>query len=135
MPIPFATDEWVQALKEEVNKSKGYREAAKNWEGDFCFVIDHLPGSAAPATLYMDLWHGECRDAFQANKPLAKEPDFVIEATVQNWRKVLEKKVDPIQAIIMRQLKLKGNMMKVVKAPKAAMELVQCCTRIPTQWP
>jgi putative sterol carrier protein len=34
-----------------------------------------------------------------------------------------------------RQLKLKGNMMKIMKAPKAATELVECATRVDTGWP
>jgi putative sterol carrier protein len=34
-----------------------------------------------------------------------------------------------------RQLKLKGNMMKVMKAPKAATELVACAMQVDTDWP
>ena len=34
-----------------------------------------------------------------------------------------------------RQLKLKGTMTKIMKAPKAATELVNCCTLVETQWP
>ena len=33
------------------------------------------------------------------------------------------------------KLKLKGNMMKVIKAPKAAIELVACCSNIDTEYP
>jgi putative sterol carrier protein len=32
------------------------------------------------------------------------------------------------------QLKLKGNMVKIMKAPKAAAELVNCCTLVPTEF-
>jgi putative sterol carrier protein len=37
--------------------------------------------------------------------------------------------------MVTRQLKLKGNMLKIMKAPKAATELVLCATRVPTDWP
>jgi hypothetical protein len=30
---------------------------------------------------------------------------------------------------------LKGNMLKIMKAPKAATELVLCSTRVSTDWP
>jgi putative sterol carrier protein len=43
--------------------------------------------------------------------------------------------LDPIQGIVTRQLKLSGPMVKVMRAPKAAMALVKCCTRIETAWP
>ena len=35
MGIKFASEEWMKALKDELNKSDGYRDAAKTWEGDF----------------------------------------------------------------------------------------------------
>jgi putative sterol carrier protein len=59
----------------------------------------------------------------------------VIEATFPIWRKVVDKKLDPIQGMVTRQLKLKGNMLKIMKAPKAATELVAAATRIDTEWP
>jgi len=31
-----------------------------------------------------------------------------------------------------RQLKLQGNMMKIMRYPKAAKEIVSCCSRVPT---
>ncbi len=34
-----------------------------------------------------------------------------------------------------RRLKLKGNMMKIMRAVKAAQELVNCCTLVPTEFP
>jgi len=37
--------------------------------------------------------------------------------------------------MVTRQLKLKGNMLKIMKAPKAATELVAAATRIDTEWP
>jgi putative sterol carrier protein len=67
--------------------------------------------------------------------PALQAPAFVIEAPLATWRRVLEQKVDPIQALITRQLKLKGQLLKVMQAPRAAMELVHCCTLIDTEWP
>jgi putative sterol carrier protein len=135
MPIKFATDEWVKALMAELNKSENYREAAKNWEGDFYFVITDIPGTDKPVHLYTDLWHGACRDAYEVSDPDAKKTEFVLEASFPAWKKVLDKKLDPIQGMVTRQLKLKGNMLKVMKAPKAATELVHCATLIDTGWP
>lgn len=135
MAIPFPTDEWIKALMAELNASAEYREAAKSWEGDFAFVVAPGPEVPAPVQLYMDLWHGECRSAYVVAEPLAKPPEFTIEAGLPTWRKVVEGRLDPIQAIVTRQLKLSGPMIKVMRAPRAAMALVGCCTRIETQWP
>jgi putative sterol carrier protein len=137
MGILFPSDEWVKALADELNSSGGYRAAAKNWEGDFAFVITG-PGGAPEQALYMDLWHGECRQAFVVPNPGeagARVPEFTIEAPLGTWRKVIEKKLDPIQGLVTRQLKLKGQLLKIMRAPRAATELVHCCTLLPTDWP
>jgi putative sterol carrier protein len=137
MSIPFATEAWIQALQSELNQSASYRESARNWEGDFYFVITLTDGAASavpPVYLYMDLWHGECRAACAVADPAARSPEFVIEAPLATWRKVVEKKLDPIQGLVTRQLKLKGPLTKVLRAPMAAMNLVACCTHIDTEW-
>lgn len=131
----FPTDEWIKALMVEVNSSDSYREAAKTWEGDFYFVINAGPGVPNDVYLYMDLWHGECREAYEATDPGEKSPEFVIRAPLSAWRKVIEARVDPIRALMTRQLKLKGTMTKIMRVPKAATELVKCCTLVETEWP
>ena len=135
MGTRFATPEWMTALKDKLNTSDGYRDAAKTWEGDFYWVVTGMPGANGDVYLYVDLWHGECRDALLIGDPAAKKPEFVIEAAYPVWRKVVDKKLDPIQGMVTRQLKLKGNMLKIMKAPKAATELVHAATLIDTEWP
>jgi putative sterol carrier protein len=56
-------------------------------------------------------------------------------APLSIWRQVFDKKMDPIRGLMSGKLKLKGNKMKVLKAPKAAIELVECCTKIDTIYP
>jgi putative sterol carrier protein len=135
MAIRFPSDEWIKALMEQVNQSESYREAARKWEGDFYFIITAGEGVPEDVHLYMDLWHGECRDAFEASALDEKAPEFIIRAPVAGWRKVIEGKVDPIRALMTRQLKLQGKMTKIMKMPKAATELVKCCTFVETEWP
>jgi len=133
--IRFASEEWVQALKEAINASEGYAEAAKTWEGDFYFIVDPGGPIAQEMVMYVDLWHGKCRDACLCTDRTAKKPAFVINAALPAWRKVIDKKLDPIQGMMTRQLKLQGDMVKIMKAVKAAKELVDCTTRVPTEFP
>jgi putative sterol carrier protein len=135
MSIKFLTEEWIKALMQEVNSSREYREAARSWEGDFYFIIEPSGPGGEDVIYYMDLWHGECRSASVITDIGEKDPEFRITAPLEKWRRVIEKKLDPIQGMITRQLKLKGNLMKIMKAPKAALELVNCCTRVPTEFP
>ena len=135
MAFSFPSDEWVKAAMEQVNNSSDYAEAAANWEGDIAFVVTAVPGDRKEVVLYMDLWHGKCREAYEVTDPAAQKSEFTIAAPLPIWRKVLEGKLDPIRGLVSRQLKLKGNMMKVMKAPKAAVELVNSCQLVDTEWP
>ena len=135
MALLFPSEEWLKALVDELNNSQEYRDAAKNWEGDFYFIIEPEGSLKERSIAYMDLWHGECRDAFKADDPGQKSPVFELRAPVKTWKGVLSKKIDPIQGLMTRKLKLRGPMVKVMKAPKAAIELVECATKIDTEWP
>lgn len=130
----FASEQWVKAFQEAINASEGYAEAAKTWEGDFYFIVEPSPGGKE-TVMYVDLWHGKCREAFLVTDRSVKAPAFVISAPVAAWRKVIEKKLDPIQGLMTRQLKLQGDMVKIMKAVKAAKELVECTTKVPTEFP
>ena len=133
----FTSAEWLDKFMEALNTSKPYEDAAKTWEGDFYMIVE--PGGAvkAPVYMYLDLWHGKCRKVeivAEAEKDKYK-PEFVLMAALPTWRKVAEKKLDPIQAIVTRQLKLTGNMGKIMRAVKAAQELVNCVTKVQTEYP
>src|SRR5512143_3385148 len=109
MAYPFPSDGWVKALMQDLNDSPAYAEAAKNWEGDFYFVVEPAGALDRPVTLYMDLWHGKCREAFQVTDETAKTPVFRMSAPATTWKKVLTEKLDPIQGLVTGQLKLRGN--------------------------
>jgi len=135
MTYKFPSDEWIKALAEELNKSETYAKSAAKWEGDIYFVVEPGPGLPETVTLYIDLWHGEARSAQAMDDESEKEPEFVIRAPINTWRRVIEKKLDPIQGMITGQLKLKGTMSKIMRFPKAAADLVNCATLVPTEFP
>lgn len=133
--IPFATEAWVQRFKVEINASEDYRRAAKNWEGDFLFVVEPDAANPRPISMYVDLYHGQCRQAFLVSDSVAPRAEFVISASMRVWQAVAQKQLDPIKALLTRQLKLTGNMAKIMRNVKAANELVNCTTRFDTQFP
>ena len=135
MTFRFPSDEWIKAMAEKVNESDAYRKSAQKWEGDFYFVVEPGPGLEETVVLYIDLWHGDARDAYEVADEGDMKPEFVIRAPINTWRRVIEKKLDPIQGMITGQLKLSGTMSKIMRFPKAASELVNCATKVPTEFP
>jgi len=130
MGIPFPSQAWADAFKEQVNSSDSYASAAKTWEGDFYFIIE---GSGTQA-LYVDLWHGAAREIDYVTS-MDKSPEFSIAGSMDKWRKVIEGRQDPVQALVTRALKLDGNLVKIMKNVKAAQELVRCATKVDTEFP
>jgi len=135
--VLFPSAEWVQELKRELNNSTAYADAAKQWEGDFYFVIE--PDKDSPIDhsvyLYMDLWHGACREGYLEPNPQSKHPAFIMSGNYTKWKRVVTAKLDPIQGLMTGQLKLKGNMVMIMKNVRAAQEMVRACTRIDTTFP
>jgi putative sterol carrier protein len=127
MAAKFPSQEWADAINAQINSSEAYAKAAKDWEGDFYFVIEETG-----AIVYMDLWHGACREATYTTDPGYKSPAYKITAKMDNWKKVLDGKLDPVQGMMTRQLKLDGNLVQIMKNVKAAQELVRCAARVDT---
>ncbi|MEM3566452.1 MAG: SCP2 sterol-binding domain-containing protein [Candidatus Bathyarchaeia archaeon] len=130
----FPGEEWIKAYKEELNKNEAYAEAAKDWEGDFLFVVAPDEGLDKEMVFYVDLWHGKCRDAYMVPSREAKTAEFIYEGPYSNWKKLIMGQLDPIQSLLMRKFKLKGNMAKIMRYTKAASELVKTASRVPTEF-
>ncbi len=135
MGVKFPTSAWVRALGEALNASESYAKAARNWEGDFYFVVEAGGPIEADVHLYMDLWHGQCREAGGTAEVGPKNPVFVMRAPYATWKKVIQGELDPLKGLVARKLKLSGDMTKIMRAPQAAKELVDCCARIDTEFP
>jgi len=78
MAIKFPSEEWIKALMQELNKSEAYRGAAKDWEGDFYFIVEPEDGLKEEVIFYMDLWHGECRSAHIVADEKEQKPEYVV---------------------------------------------------------
>jgi len=62
MSAIFPSLEWLQGLQEKLNSDEKYAQVAKKWEGDMLCVLDPDDRLPEQALLYIDLWHGKCRD-------------------------------------------------------------------------
>jgi putative sterol carrier protein len=131
----FGSAEWLEGFHRAINSSAAYAEAAKSWEGDFYFVLEPEGSMKQVVHYYIDLWHGKSRKAFVVEEASDEQPEFVISAPIRIWKRVIEKKLDPIQGLVTRQLQLRGNLGKVLRAVKAAKELVNCATEVSTEFP
>jgi putative sterol carrier protein len=134
MAIRFPSDEWIKALSSKLNESDAYAKSAKDWEGDFVFVIEPDDAFEDTGYLFLGLYHGKSPGAGMMSSQEEREAEFVLSAPFANWRKVIEGSLDPIQGMMTKKLKVRGNMMKIMRYPKAAKEIVACCALVPTDF-
>jgi putative sterol carrier protein len=127
--IRFPSDEWIKKFKEELNRNTVYEGVAKEWEGDFLFVITPDEEMKEEVVFYIDLWHGKCRDAFLVKGK--KQALFVFKGPYSNWKKIIKNELDPIRGLIRGLFTLDGDSRVIIEQAKAAQELVNTARRIP----
>jgi putative sterol carrier protein len=131
----FPSQEWISKFAEELNKNANYEDAARTWEGDFIFLVEPDGPVTSPQAFYLDLFHGKCREAKMLASPGERTAAYTYQGLYSNWRRLIEKQIDPIKGMLGGQFKLKGNMMKVMRYTRAAKELVNTATLVPTEFP
>jgi len=129
----YPSEEWIEKYVEALNNNSRYEDAAKTWEGDFIFQIN-ADGNIfkEDQRFYIDLWHGKCRSARMAKPDDTAE--FTYSGPLKNWKLLFAGKIDPIKGIMARKFKLDGDMGKVMRYTKAALELVATTREVPTRY-
>ncbi|TXT61142.1 MAG: hypothetical protein BAJALOKI1v1_1180013 [Promethearchaeota archaeon] len=146
----FATQDWCKEYCAAINGNEAYAEAASDWEGDFVFVIHPDGPLDKELKMWIGLYHGECTGASMVEEgeykilekgeepsggsPPPYEAEYLYEANYTDWVKILKKELDPIRALLSGKAKVKGDMAKIMRATKAAQELVRSTTLIETEF-
>ncbi|MBI4728987.1 MAG: SCP2 sterol-binding domain-containing protein [Acidobacteria bacterium] len=133
----FPSEEWLVQYVERINASKDYEEAAATWEGDLSYVFEAEPDKGVPKDVWAwaDLWHGKCRGAkFDVTPEEGEKAKFIIRAPYSRWKQVIRRELDPIKGMMQGKLKLKGDLPTIVRNVKAANELVNIASSVPTEF-
>ena len=132
------SDSWVKCWAEKLSASDAYRSVASKWEGDIVLTMepDDRLGVTVRQSVYLDLWHGDCREARVAKEADEKEAVYVISASAVSWKEILEGLQDPIMALMRGQLTLKkGSLANLLPYTSAAKELVSVAREVETTFP
>jgi putative sterol carrier protein len=135
MGYAFPSEGWLTALSDVLNSDERYAYVAKNWEGDMLVLVEPEPGEAAgtkAAGAYLDLWHGKCRKTamYTGGDPAMPKPAFTLRAPRSLLLRIMEGKLDPMQAMVTRKLKVEGNMGYMMRNVPTVLDFVRCCRRV-----
>ena len=126
----FLTDAWLNSFEEKLNTDNQYAEIAKNWEGDLSLKID--PGNELPeqVTVYFDLWHGKCREAYFIEDGNQKEAAFAMTGKYEDYVRILTGDLHPMQAMLTRKLSVQGNMALLMRNVPTVLDFVRCAQEV-----
>lgn len=123
-------EDWLQRLMDKLNSDEQYAQIAKNWEGDLAFVVESGDDLLETTVLYMDLWHGKCRGVEMLSDAESKKPAFELTAPLANYRRILSGELDPMQALLTRKLKVKGNLAYLLRNVPVVLDFVRCAQEV-----
>jgi putative sterol carrier protein len=134
MPTVFPSAEWLNALHEKLNHDAHYNQVAKNWEGDLLFDIQPAGHLSQPLTMYLDLWHGQCRAVEYAPDPAKhRKPTFILRSPYDNFTAILLGKLDPMTAMMTSKLKVEGSLGYMMRNVPTVLDFVRCAREVTTE--
>ncbi|MFC7440696.1 SCP2 sterol-binding domain-containing protein [Laceyella putida] len=132
------SEEWVQEWGKKINESEQYFQAAQTWEWPLILIFEKDPsiGIDEDWSVYLDLWHGECREARVATKEDMENAPYVISADSYTWKQIFDRKLEPVSTIMRGRMKLiKGNMSTLSAYVLAAKYLVESALEMDAEFP
>ncbi|WP_088012039.1 SCP2 sterol-binding domain-containing protein [Gottfriedia acidiceleris] len=138
MGLQVFTQDWAEQWKDELNKSEMFRKYGAKWEWPLIMKMNADPsvGLNEDRLVYVDLWHGECREARVAEPADIESVPYIVSGDVQVWKKILDKKLDSTTALMTRKTKLeRGNIMKLAKYTNASKYMVEAATFVESEFP
>jgi putative sterol carrier protein len=134
MTARFPSEEWLHGLKAKLNSDSRYSEVAKHWEGDLFFLIEPDGNLKERLTFYLDLWHGTCRNAeYMPEVNSHPNPTFTLTSSYKDIASILTGKLNPMTAMMMSKLKVKGSMGYMMRNVPTVLDFVRVAQEATTE--
>jgi putative sterol carrier protein len=138
-PIPFGGPAWCAALRDEVNASSEYRNAAAKWghgwNGNLLLAFEADAALPTPLYLFLALAEGRCGKVEFVPGPKHPESGFSLRAPFTLWREILERRTLAATAILTGKMKVEGDKLTLLKHAGANRALIHCVASVPTEFP
>ncbi|MFX1235567.1 MAG: SCP2 sterol-binding domain-containing protein [Promethearchaeota archaeon] len=132
--MKILTKEWLDDFGKAINDNPAYSEAASWWEGDMLCVIEPSGPLDHEVRFFLGLYHGECTSVKLLEEGEKMDVEFTLSGPYDNWVKIAKKELDTIQGVMSGKLRLVGNMAKLMRATRAAQEIVNSLQRVETEF-
>lgn len=132
--MKILTEEWVEAFGKALNENPNYKPSALTWEGDMLLLIEPSGNLDHEVRIFIGLHHGECTGTKLVLEGEEIETEYIMAGPYDNFVSVMKKEIDPIRAIMAGKLRLEGDMAKLMRHTKAALEIVNSLGSFETEY-
>lgn len=136
MAVEALSANWAKEWKKRLDTSPTFAAAAAGWTGSLIFTMrcDADAGGKERA-VFLAFDNGRCRVARLARLADRAACDFILSASTEVWRRILEEKGDPVLAILLGQIRFeRGHWSQLVPYAGAARELLRAAAAIETSF-
>ena len=130
--MELASKEYLKEVMKRSNADKKYLELAKGENASYTFMIQAEPEKGVEKDIVLgytvedgvttDIWLGE------------RKTEFTISGKYGVWVNILTGKTGVTKAFLTRKLKIRGNLMKILKMSKATERWLEILRTIPTEF-
>jgi putative sterol carrier protein len=133
--LPFSPA-WADAVRTAIEADAAYREAAARWTWPVALILEPAPALGFPdaVALHLTLDRGRCHRS-EIRPAEGVEAPFVLRASYETWKAIVQGRLDVIQAVIQRRVAVQGQLTTLMLHAKAALALVACARGVPTRFP
>lgn len=139
MALRFGTADWAAALRDALNASSEYRNAAARWgagfNGNLLLVFEKGGALAEPRHLFLALEAGRCDRAEFVPGPSHPDAGFALRAPLAVWRDVLERRTLAAAAILTGKMKVEGDTIALLRHAGANRALIHVTASLETEFP
>ena len=130
--MKFGSMEYLEEVRRRSNADEEYQRLAKDESDSYLIVIKAEPGKGIAETLAIGYGadHGTITDVWTGER----ETDFVLTGPYGVWVRILTGDLDPNKAMMMRKLKVKGNLLQLLKTADATIRWLEVLQTIPTEF-
>jgi len=118
VPVPFLSDEWTAELKDRLNASTGFREAAAGARATIQNVINTAEGQKR-------YWIRIEEGAVDLGAGDAEQPDATIEQEYETAAALARSELNAVGAFMSGKLRINGSMMLLMQLQGALSELAK----------
>jgi hypothetical protein len=128
----FSSMEYLEEVRRRTNADEEHRRLTAEESDSYTMIMRKEPekGISEDIVVGYRIHGGEISDIWEGQK----DTDFTLSAKYGIWVDILRGKLDPVKALSLRRLKVKGNFFKLLKGSDSTLRWVEILRSIPTEF-